>query len=235
MEEYIIKENDFYQILIPKSLKNYFVTILEQASLKMKEFLSFFNKETYGMKIKASFLISRDDFIKRIKEVSPNSNPPSWASGCFYGGEIQILLNKDKLDRAFSNLVHESFHLLFQKFIYKEYNIERIVWLDESLAGNFDDTTQKLIDSGEFLNIINNLKDNNELPTMNDLDFSKDNIKTDKYNGYDLFKIVGRYLIETKKENLLSYIKDKDRVIEDGNTILDKSINYFLDKMNNAI
>ena len=68
---------------------------------------------------------------------------------------------------------------------------------------------------------------------MNDLEFSKGNIKTEDYNGYDLFKVVGRYLIETKtQEELLKYINDKSKVINDGNTILEVSLRYFLKKYN---
>ena len=36
-------------------------------------------------------------------------------------------------------------------------NMNRIVWLDESLAGNFDGSTQKIIDNGEFKEIVYNL------------------------------------------------------------------------------
>ena len=68
---------------------------------------------------------------------------------------------------------------------------------------------------------------------MNDLEFSKGNIKTEDYNGYDLFKVVGRYLIETKaQDELLKYINDKSKVISDGNTILEVSLKYFLEKYN---
>lgn len=111
--------------------------------------------------------------------------------------------------------------------------MDRIVWLDESLAGNFEGTTEILIKNGKFLDIIQNLKNNHQLPNMNDLEFSKGNIKTDNYNGYDLFKVVGRYLIETKKQNeLLKYVNDKSRVLNDGNTILEVSLKYFSDKYN---
>lgn len=66
---------------------------------------------------------------------------------------------------------------------------------------------------------------------MNELSFSKGNIITKEYNGYDLFKVVGRYLIETK-ENLLNYINDKEKVISDGKIILEESLNYFILKYN---
>lgn len=66
---------------------------------------------------------------------------------------------------------------------------------------------------------------------MSDLSFEKGNIVTKEYNGYDLFKVVGRYLIETKKD-LLTYINDTDKVIKDGDKILEDSLNYFMIKYN---
>ncbi len=231
MEKYIMLENDFYEILIPESLQEYGNEVIKYSTSKLKEFLHFFKTNSYGKKIKGSFFISSKDFFNRIKKLAPNSNPPSWAKGCFYGGETQILLNPQNLYETFYTLAHESFHLLFQEFIYETNNMDRIVWLDESLASNFDGTTEKLIENGKFLDIILNLKDNKKLPKMKDLDFSKGNIKTEYYNGYDLFKVVGRYLIETKnEEELLKYIKDKNRIMNDGKNILEESIKYFSKK-----
>ena len=233
MKKYITLENDFYEILIPESLKEYGNEVLEYSTNKLEEFLNFFKQDNYVKKIKGSFFLTREDFFNRIKKLAPEANPPSWAQGCFYGEETQILLNPQNIYERYCTLAHESFHLLFQKFIYEENNMDRIVWLDESLAGNFDGTTEKLIENGKFLEILLNLKDNNQLPNMNDLEFSKGNIKTKNYNGYDLFKIVGRYLIETKSQDeLLKYVNNKRKIISDGNTILEISIRYFLEKYN---
>lgn len=209
MKNYITITNDYFEILIPSSLKNYGEEVLNYSTDKLKEFLSFFKEQNYG-KIKGAFLINHDDFIDRIKEVSaPNSPlPPKWATGCFYGGETQILLNENNPYERFNTLAHESFHLLFSKFVYEKNNIDRIVWLDESLASNFDGSTEKLIKNNTFENIIIKLMNNSKLPKMNELSISKGNIVTKEYNGFDLFKVVGRYLIETKND-LLNYINDK--------------------------
>lgn len=91
------------------------------------------------------------------------------------GGEVQILLNPRNVYERYCTLAHESFHLLFQKNVYEKNNMNRIVWLDEALAGNFDGTTEKLIENGKFLEIVLNLKNNKQLPNMNDLEFSKGN------------------------------------------------------------
>lgn len=234
MKNYITINNDYFEILIPSSFKNYGEEVLNYSTDKIKEFLSFFKEQSHE-KIRGAFLINHDDFIDRIKEVSaPNSPlPPKWATGCFYGGEIQILLNANNPYEKFNTLTHEGFHLLFSKFVYEKNNIDRIVWLDESLASNFDGSTDKLIKDNIFENIIIKLMNNSKLPKMNELSFLKGNIVTKEYNGYDLFKVVGRYLIETKtKNNLLKYINDKEKVINDGENILEKSLNYFILKYN---
>lgn len=106
-------------------------------------------------------------------------------------------------------------------------------WLDESLAGNFDGTVENLIKQNKFLDIVKKLISMDDLPLMSQLSFDKGNIKTDKYNGYDLFKVVGRYLIETKtQEELLIYIQQEKKVLNDGNTILENSLKYFQEKYN---
>lgn len=231
MEKYIVIENDFFEILIQDSIKEYGNEVIKYSTDKLKEFLCFFKVKSYGSKIKSSFFTSREDFFNRIKELAPEANPPGWAQGCFYGGETQILLNPQNIYNRFCTLSHESFHLLFQKFVYEKNNMDRIVWLDESLAGNFDGTTEKLIGNGEFLKTILDLKKNQKLPKMDELEFSKGNIKTKDYNGYDLFKVVGRYLIETKStDELLNYINNKSKIVSDGPVILEASIEYFSKK-----
>lgn len=233
MKNYIIITNDYYEIYLPESLREFGKDVLKYSTDKIKEYLRFFNEESYGEKIKGAFMVNRDDFISRIKEVTnPNVTlPPEWATGCFYGGETQMLIDENNPYEKFYTLAHETFHLVFTKFVYEKNNHDRVVWLDESLAGNFDGTTENLLRDGKFKDIIINLLKNKNLPKMNDLKFSKGNIITKEYNGYLLFKIVGRYLIETKnKVELLDYINDLNHVIEDGDIILNESLKYFSKK-----
>lgn len=233
MNRYKTIENEYYEIYVPEEFEEYGKEVLEYSTDKLKEYLKFFKENSFGEKIRGSLLTTREDFVKRIKELDPNGNPPSWAQGCFYGGETQILVDPQNIYLRFCTLAHESFHLLFQKFVYEKNNMDRIVWLDESLAGNFDGTTIKLIQNGEFIEIIKSLKSNLKLPKMEELEFSKSNIKTDDYDGYDLFKVVGRYLIETKtEEELFDYINNEETILKDGSTILDDSIKYFSNKFN---
>jgi hypothetical protein len=116
---------------------------------------------------------------------------------------------------------------LINSFI-KKNNFDRIIWLDESLASNFDG---RLIEINQLQDIIIKLSESKNIPKMNELSFSKNNIVTQEYNGYDLFKLVGKYLIETKTmEELFNYIKNKEQIINDGENIFEKSLNYFIVK-----
>lgn len=130
MKNYITVTNEYFEILIPLSLKEYGEEVLNYSTDKVKEFLSFFREQNCE-KIKGAFLINHDDFINRIKEVSaPNSPlPPEWATGCFYGGETQILLNENSPYENFNTLAHESFHLLFSKFVYKKITLKELYGL----------------------------------------------------------------------------------------------------------
>lgn len=50
MEKYITLENDFYEILIPESLKEYGNEVLEYSTNKLEEFLNFFKQDNYVKK-----------------------------------------------------------------------------------------------------------------------------------------------------------------------------------------
>lgn len=230
-EDYITITNDYYEIYIPKSFEEYGYKVLEFSTKKLKENLLFFREKTFGTKIKGAFLTTREDYVNRVHMHEPNHNPPEWAGGGYYGDEAMTLLNTENPERSFTTLAHESFHLLFDKFIYKKNNMKRIVWLDEAFANNFDGKMEHRLKSGAFEKMVFDLKNNNKLPKMNDLEFKKGNVKTKDYNGYDLFIIVGRYLIETMDDDeLFEFINNEKKVKEVGEYILEESINYFVNK-----
>lgn len=230
-EDYITITNDYYEIYIPKSYEDYGNRVLEFSTKKLKENLLFFREKSFGKKIKGAFLTTREDYVNRVHLYEPEHTPPKWAGGGYYGDEAMTLLNTENPERSFTTLAHESFHLLFDKFVYKKNNMDRIVWLDESFANNFDGKMEYRMKSGAFEKMVFNLKDNKKLPKMNELDFGKGNVKTKDYNGYELFIIVGRYLIETMSDDdLYDFINNENKVKEAGETILEDSINYFVAK-----
>lgn len=230
LNNYAILKNDYYEIYFPCKYEKDIKEILEYSTDKLIKNLNFFDKDSYGQIIKASFFDQKEEFFDRIHKLDKNANPPSWAKGCFYGGENQILLDDKNPKTRFFTLAHESCHLLFSKFIYNNYH-DRIVWLDESFAANFSGEVEKELENGLFLEKVKKYLDYNLLPNMNEITFKNNNVKTDEYNGYDFFHIIGRYLYETYSgEELLSLYEDEEKVIELGNHILRDSILYFKDE-----
>lgn len=231
MKNYVILENEYYEIMVPSTLQEYGKEVLEYSSQKFQEYLHFFKEETFGEKIKCAIFLKREDFIKRVKEKGNYPIVPSWAQwskGSYCGEEVQILLEEQEdIHERIPTLAHETFHLFFQKFVYEKNGWNRIVWLDEALAGNYDGTTEKRIKRNQFSKIIENLILKKDLPTMCELENDENYNDTD----YNLFKVVGRYLVETKTEDeLFLYIHNKEIILKDGETILEESLRYFSEK-----
>ena len=221
-----------YVINYEPELDEFVRKTLSHAEKKKIEFYKIFNcKETDINTLKASFFVNREDFVNYIKSISNGDTPPSWATGCFYNGEIQVLVNINNPEIKMHTLAHETMHLFFDKTIYEKYNIDRVNWLDESFAvyldGNPDD-----ISNNELLKIIDYLGKIAEGFDIAILaDYSK--VKTKEYNGYDMFNIIGKYIFETKQEQkYLELIKkNRNEVLRIGKYILKEAIDYFKNKI----
>ncbi len=182
-------------------------------------------------KVKASFFTKREDFISCIKaKMSIHDElPPEWATGCFYGGESQILVNphdENDVNRRKYTLLHEAIHLLIQKMIYDKYEIDRIVWFDESIAGFLDGHVENLSmqDLKSIAAKLKPLAKNFDMNKLNDFSI----VKTNEYDGYDMFLLIGKFMVETNLiENFLQTIKNNsDKIRDEGLTILSKAIEY---------
>lgn len=231
-ENYITISNEYYEIYTKECLKGYVNRAMNYSTSRMKKYLNFFKEHSYGKKIKVSYFDNRDDFFDRIKLLNPKATPPKWATGCFCGGEIQILLYPS-MEARFLTLAHETFHLFFNKFVYDKEKFNRIVWLDESLAAAFSGQTEKTIETGRFLEILKRLLELKTFPNINDLKFQNNNIKTKDYDAYDFFFVIGAYLRETMDDSeLLRFIRDKEIVLESSNFILQKSLEFYKNKYN---
>lgn len=132
----------------------------------------------------------------------------------------------------FVNRIHESCHLLFSKFIYKNYK-ERLDWLDESFAASFSGELYNIINNNEFVDLVKLYVNREDLPNMNDIRMNKGNVLTKEYNAYHFFRIIGKYLIDTNTDKeLLELFNNEERCLELGPTILKTSIDYYKNKFN---
>ncbi len=223
-KDFIIDYDENLQVFIEETVKH--------AEEKKKEFYKIFDcKESDIDILHASFFINREDFVEHIKSISNGQTPPSWATGCFYNGEIQVLVDLKNPEIKMNTLAHETIHLFFDKTIYEKFKIERVNWLDESFAvyldGQPDDiSNEELARMIEYLSKISNGFDMRVLE-----DYNK--VKTKDYNGYDMFNLIGKYIFETKQEQkFLELIKkDRNQVLEIGKHILQDSIDYFKEKI----
>ena len=231
MNGYKIIKNDYYEFIYDEKYEKEVIRILNYSTRKLKENLDFFGTSSYGEIIKVSFFDNREDFFKRIYEISPSATPPAWAKGCFYGNENQVLFLNGNINSRFFTPAHESCHLLFYKYVYSHYkHLKRLTWLDEAFAVTFSGEVDNHVDNGKFLLQITKYI-GVELPNLNDIKFENNNVKTDTYDAYDFFYIVGKYLQETMSKNeLLSLFMDEERVFMLGNTVLNDSLDYFVSK-----
>lgn len=67
--------------------------------------------------------MNRTDFFNRIKKLDPYANHPSWAQGCFYGGETQILLNPEYIYMIDFTLLHMNHFIYYFKNLYMKKTI----------------------------------------------------------------------------------------------------------------
>lgn len=230
MKNYKNLKNEYYEIIFPDKYEEDIKEILEYSTNKLIDNLKFFNQVSYGQVIRASFFDKKDAFFSRIHELDKNATPPDWAKGCFYGGESQILFEENNIKIRFYTLAHESCHLLFSKFIYNNYK-KRVVWLDESFAANFSGEVEKEMEDGRFIKKVRRYLNCNLSLNMNEISFKNNNVKTEEYDAYDFFHIIGRYLFEVySSEKLLDFYKDEKRVLKFGESILCESLLYFKQK-----
>ena len=222
--------DDEYTIYYEQELENFANQTLTFAKVKKQELYKLFNckKEDIGI-IKCSFFANKDNFFNYIKSISGGKTPPSWAKGCTYNKEIQVLVENNQLNQRMPTLAHETVHIFFNKIIY-QHNIQRIRWLDESFAIYLSKNEGELSieKSNEIINSLKNLPKDFDIGTLND----ESKIHTNEYNGYKMFRLVGHYIFENHLEkNLINTIKiDREKMMEIGKTILWDSINYFTNK-----
>lgn len=183
-------------------------------------------------KIKASFFVERAKFEEYIKEISNGQTPPSWATGCFYNGEIQTLIdinNPKNYQAKAQTLLHEMVHLHFDRLIYQKHRLDRVRWFDESYAlyldGTSENASQKML--FEICDRLRPIQDFN-LNTLNDIK----KVKTKTYDAYDIFMIVGRFIFENhlEKQYLALLTSSPNEIKKIGKVILSSALEYFATK-----
>jgi len=222
---------DRFIINFQDGLEDFVANSLNIVKLKMPIINDLFGEDAEGVgELKASFFTVRKDFVEYIKSISNGRTPPEWATGCFYKGEIQTLLNinsKEEMKYKIHTLTHEMTHLYIQKLVYEKYKIDRIRWFDESYASFIDGhicnkTKEELQIICKKLKMLGQF----DLNILDDIN----KVKTNEYDGYDMFLIVGKYIFENDlSKKYLDLIKIKpEEIRKEGRSVLEKSIQYVL-------
>lgn len=222
--------DNHFHIMYPDTLEAFIKESLDLFYQKQPILENVFSCNTSILgQIKISYFTERAQFVKYIQSVSNGKTPPTMASGCTYNGEIQILVNiHDQLSMESKKytLTHEMVHLYINKSIYEKYHIRRIRWFDESYAKYLDGSIEnKTIEN--WKNMTNQLQ---HLENFDMNSIQSNHLKTDTYNAYHMFFMIGKYIFENHLEK--QYIdlikKDDSKIREMGPTILTKAITYVM-------
>ena len=231
-QELLRKETENFDLNFQDELKGFILTSLDIFESKKKMIINLFGSELTE-KIKASFFTDRPAFVDYIKSISNGNTPPSWATGCFYNGEIQTLVNLNS-EEDFSSkehtLTHETVHLYFEKLIYQKYKLDRVRWLDESFAGFLDGHNDNITvtELSTLFEELSPLKDF-DVNILDDIE----KVRTTSYNGYDMFTLIGIYIFENHlEEQHLSLLKTSPKDIRKlGREIMSSALDYLKQKI----
>lgn len=225
-------ENKHYVINYPLELEEFIAKAVENAEGRKQAFEDLFEIDWDNLpKLKASFFITREEFLKYIKELNGFVPGPN-AIGCFCDGEIQALVDIENMykNNSLYTLAHETIHLFIQK-IYKDKNRnyieERIRWFDEAYAYYLERPRDNSYNKHYYAKALA-LKEVAQMD-VNILD-DRTKLNTEKYNSYNIFQVLGKYIFDNNlQKEYLRLLKDNPRQLRKiGETILKKSVEYVL-------
>ena len=230
-------ENQHYIINYPQELEEFIQKSVDNAENRKQVFEDLFKIDWDNLpKMKASFFITREEFLKYIKELNGFVPGPN-AIGCFCEGEIQALVDIPTMYQynALYTLAHETIHLFIQQ-VYKDNNRdylkERIRWFDEAYAYYLERPRENGYKKHYYDKALA-LKDVASEIDVNFLDDST-KINSEKYRGYNIFHVLGKYIFDNNlHKKYLKLLKENlQELREIGKTILQKAVDYVLQNCN---
>ena len=222
-------ENQHYIINYLQELEEFIFKAVKNAEERKDVFEDLFEIDWDLLpKIRASYFISRDEFLKYLKD-SFDFVPGPNAIGCFCNGEIQALVDIETMYQynTLFTLAHETVHLFIQE-LYKQFNIERLRWFDEAYAYYLERPRE-----GKYQKYYHEkaliLKDVAKGFDVNILD-DRTKLTTEKYRGFDIFQVIGKYIFDNnlQKEYLNLLRINPQELGNVGKDILQNSVEYIL-------
>lgn len=175
-------------------------------------------------------IISFRKFIYDLRK--EKESLPKYAKGTFDKGMINAYIEKDiEINSALYHkklymASHELFHIMYDEFILKKYNYNRIVWFDEGMAEFFSGEYDKEINSNFDKWFIEVFKSTKKIPDLNKLDHGN-NFETIEYSGYNLSLLSIKYLYDTLGFNKLVKLLYSNKIERYGKIIVKDAFEYY--------
>lgn len=235
-----LQENNEFSIYGVSELNEYANDVMKYMLEIKKNILQFFGLNNYD-KVRINLYDNKDNILKwRIQFGNAPYNIGNNA-GFFYNNMVFCYsdLSKVSCESAIKNIAHEFVHLVYVNCVQEKGTDTRTVWVDEGLAQFLSGQKNELLDDNKFRewfkeHIINSDK---EIPKI---EFLKQHgsdygtfcdIKTNKYNGYDISYVLIRYLIETlPPSEFQSIIRSKKLIEQQEKEIMSNAISYYINK-----
>lgn len=240
MKNQNIVYDEEFKLISPKSLDSFNNDFVNHTKRCLEDYKRLFETDSLD-KLEIIIFDSLEDYREDYRQRF-NREPPEYSRGNFGDKSMRIVIDQDLIsdtmyyNKAKSTGAHEAFHIYYRDLVYD--GIQRIVWFDEGMAQYFSREKDDYSDD-EFFKFYSNFRksyvpvDNLNERIQGNSSVSDDKIFSRKgvINGYPLSYLVVKYLAETKGEDYLkSLMKDREKILEYGNTILEDVITYFDDK-----
>ncbi len=239
-----LMENGDFVIYGDKEIVDYAKEVMEYLVMKKKEILDFFGLDSF-MKVGVVLYKDKEYIVKYREQFGPFYYKVGKNSGFFEYDRVLCYSDFTKVsyDEAKRNVCHEFVHLVYQNAVQERINNARIVWVDEGLATYLSGQNDEMKDRYKFKEWYDNQvrKEGKEIPDISflmqhgsDYGYFCDTV-TNKYNGYVYGYLMIRYLVETMdKDELQAILRSKNRLLEIGEGLPERCVNYFNQQLNNG-
>lgn len=230
-------DNSEFSIYGVSSLNGYANEVMNYMMNIKKSILQFFELDHYD-KVRINLYDSKEDILKWRTQFGNAPYKIERRAGFFHDNMIFCYSDFSKVDvvSAIKNVAHEFVHLVYMNAVQEKGDDKRVVWLDEGLAQILSGQKEDLLDKDRFkiwfMNCI--LGENKEIPKINFLKKHGSeygafaDVKTNKYNGYDISYVLTRYLFETVEEQEFQrLIRSKDSIEKLEDTIIRNALSYY--------
>lgn len=233
--------DDEFIVRSPETLSEFNNEFINYTKQKINEYKALFDVDSFD-KLEYIIFDNLDDYRNDYREKF-RSEPPSYSRGNFNENTVRMVIEgvpepgTEAYYHKRATGAHEAFHIFYRSLIYgKPQN--RIVWFDEGMAQFVSGQKNHLSDEA-FAKYYQSFRKNYKpIANLNERIQGNSQVPDDKIfkrkgiiNGYAISYLAIRYLAETKGIDYLKTImKDKDKILELGNTIQEKIISYFDEK-----